>query len=334
MMRKRVQNMAFTGLRLSGVGKKYGSRTVLQDIGFELENGSIMQVKGRNGSGKSTLLQIAAGVSSPTAGERVISTVPEKRIITGYAPERFPRLRFSPEEYLLLMGRMRGMDAGLLKERIHQLAERLALPLKKKRVDILSKGTAQKVNLVQAFLQPPDLLVLDEPFSGLDTGAQETLIRLMDECRELGAIILLTCHEETGAEGLVDRILLLQEGMIVADRTSGADADDGINAMPGLKASGTGSDKTVTSIASDPIEEAGRMVVRFRKKAGPGNETDFDWPAERSGIYSVSQDGETVTVLVSRASCDSAIAAILRHGGSVLQVIQAAESERSEKPPL
>ncbi|OIV38058.1 hypothetical protein BIV57_07790 [Mangrovactinospora gilvigrisea] len=180
-------------VRARGVAKQYGrrARPVLYGIDLEVAAGEVVAVRGANGSGKSTLLRILAGLTRPTAG-----TVDGRPRPVGWVPERFPPSeRLSAAAYLVHQGRIRGLRADAARERAARLLERLALaggagtPMAR-----LSKGNAQKVALAQAVLTPPALLVLDEPWSGLDAPARGVLAELIAETAGSGGAVVLTDH--------------------------------------------------------------------------------------------------------------------------------------------
>ncbi len=153
-----------------------------------------MAIAGANGSGKSTLLRLLAGLSRPTRG--IASGQPE---VIGYVPDRFPtNERLSAMEYLTHLGRIRDLRTRVAAARADQLLDRLALvggkhsPLR-----TLSKGNVQKVALAQALLVAPQLLVLDEPWSGLDASAHRTLAAIIAEVAGCGGVVVFTDHHET-----------------------------------------------------------------------------------------------------------------------------------------
>ncbi|UOX87170.1 ATP-binding cassette domain-containing protein [Amycolatopsis sp. FBCC-B4732] len=200
-------------IRLEGVGKRYGRGDfVLRDVDLTVESGHVVGVLGSNGSGKSTLLRIMAGVSHPTTG----SLTGTPRI--GYLPDRFPAgQRMGARAYLRHMARIHGLtDLSM----IDPLLERLALvggptaPLR-----TLSKGNAQKVGLAQAVMVRPDLLVLDEPWSGLDVGTHAILGELVAETRARGASVVFTDHRPQVVHDHADVVHLIDEGRLTAEST-------------------------------------------------------------------------------------------------------------------
>jgi ABC-2 type transport system ATP-binding protein len=179
---------------------------VLREVDLELASGTVTEVVGGNGSGKSTLLRIVAGLTRPTGG-----AVRARPAAVAYAPERLPTgLRMSALEYVGHMARLRGLDAGAYAT----LLDRLALaPGAGVPIRTLSKGNSQKVALAQALAPPAELVLLDEPASGLDAAARATLCELVAERRAAGAAVLVTTH--LPLDGLVvDRTFELDGGAL------------------------------------------------------------------------------------------------------------------------
>lgn len=174
----------------SGVAKRHGRRAVLHGVDLVVHPGEVVGVLGANGSGKSTLLRILAGVSRPSAG--AVRTVPR----VGHVPDRFPaQQRMSARAYLRHLGRISGLTRTDADDRAARWLARLALaggPDTSLRD--LSKGNAQKVALAQALLAEPELLVLDEPWSGLDAETRPVLSEVIAEVAADGAAVVFTDH--------------------------------------------------------------------------------------------------------------------------------------------
>ncbi len=197
-------------LHLSGATKLYNGHPVLDDISMTIDAGTATALIGRNGSGKSTLLAILAGLLKLSSGS-LLPAKPKLRI--SYAPEAFPGLKMSAEEYLYNMGRISGMTAELLQNKIVQLLEAFQLtPFRKQAMTGYSKGMLQKVNLIQSLLGEPELLLLDEPLSGLDLPAQHTLIELLKEMKHSGTALVFSVHEPLCVEALDAGVHVLQAG--------------------------------------------------------------------------------------------------------------------------
>ncbi len=194
----------------SGLSKRYSRRQpwVLDHLDLHFEPGTLTVVVGANGCGKSTLLRVLAGVSRPTEGQ--ITQRPRQ---VGYVPERLPaRLQMTGREYLAHMGRLRRLDSSYTGLRSEELAARLSLnPGLDVPVRSLSKGNSQKVVLAQAFLAPVGLLLLDEPWSGLDASASEGLREEVSSARKEGTAVVATSHRADAIPG-PDLCLLLSGG--------------------------------------------------------------------------------------------------------------------------
>ncbi|RSM66318.1 ABC transporter ATP-binding protein [Amycolatopsis sp. WAC 01376] len=205
-------------IRLERVGKRYGrGEPVLVDVDLDVPAGHVVGVLGSNGSGKSTLLRILAALSRQTSG----AVVGGPRV--GYLPDRFPAgQRMSARAYLRHMARIDGLvDLSA----IDPLLDRLALvggpdaPLR-----TLSKGNAQKVGLAQAVLSEPELLILDEPWSGLDVEAHAVLGEIVAETKERGASVVFTDHRAAVVHAHADDVYRMDAGLLTRVETRAENA--------------------------------------------------------------------------------------------------------------
>ena len=176
-------------VRFEQVWFRYARRAgwTLQAVDATVRAGETVVVLGRNGAGKSTLLQLAAGVLSPSRG-----AVRKRPPVLGWVPERFPADQpFTARQYLSRMAAVRGADPS----QVGSWAERLLFTehLDTRLAD-LSKGTAQKVGLTQALLLPPGLLILDEPWEGLDAVARALIPEIVAEVTTAGGAVLVSDH--------------------------------------------------------------------------------------------------------------------------------------------
>ncbi len=179
-------------MKLTSVGKRYGRGPWLfTEVTLDLEPGRVTAVSGSNGSGKSTLLDLVAGLSRPSTG--TISGRPRR---IGYVPERFPaQQRMSAMAYLTHMGRIRGLSTAAARSSGHALLERFSFTGGlHTALRTLSKGNAQKVVLAQALLGAPELLILDEPWTGLDEIGHDVLSGVVRQSASEGAIVVLSRH--------------------------------------------------------------------------------------------------------------------------------------------
>ncbi|MEU4158740.1 ATP-binding cassette domain-containing protein [Actinoplanes sp. NPDC026670] len=176
-------------MRFDDVWFRYARRApwTLHEVGATIDPGRTIVVLGRNGAGKSTLLQLAAGVLRPTRG-----VVRDRPAVVGWVPERFPATQpFTTFGYLSAMAEIRGLPSATADPWI----ERLGLtPHADTPLAELSKGTAQKVGLAQALLTPPGLLVLDEPWEGLDAPSRELIPQIVAEVTAAGGTVLVSDH--------------------------------------------------------------------------------------------------------------------------------------------
>ncbi|MGB2983074.1 MAG: ATP-binding cassette domain-containing protein [Candidatus Bipolaricaulia bacterium] len=206
-----------TVLEVERINKRFESVQAVDEVSFSVDRGEILGFLGPNGAGKTTAIRMILGIFHPDAGEirsslDRSSRVPKGR--TGYLPEE--RGLYSDAKVLDLLayfGELKGLARGDSRERAKRWLERFdLLDWAGKKVEKLSKGMQQKVQFIAAVLHRPDLVVLDEPFSGLDPVNQDLLKRIIVELREEGAAILLSSHQMNRVEELCDRIFLIHHG--------------------------------------------------------------------------------------------------------------------------
>jgi ABC-2 type transport system ATP-binding protein len=216
-------------LELKGVNFSYGEHKVLDGMDLVIPRGAFVSLLGPNGAGKTTALRIAAGLAEPAAGEvRVCghsrrSDGQQARTRMSYVPDEptlYPVL--SALEFLEFVGALREMDADETRSRSLALLERVGLAsVSGQRIGTYSRGMRQKLALAGALLHQPELLVLDEPFTGLDPisakQVRDVLLALVSD----GMSVLLSTHQLQMAERLSDRIMVLARGRIVAEGTAG-----------------------------------------------------------------------------------------------------------------
>lgn len=206
--------------------KRYGSRTAVSDVSFEVSFGEVLGLLGPNGSGKSTVLRIITGYLAPTSGSAqvagfdVVAQSRDARNCVGYVPEDvplYPHMRVT--EFLTFMGRMRGLSGRELALAMDAACDQLNLhPVRALPIAKLSRGFRQRVAIAQALLHRPKLLVLDEPTNGLDP---RQIIELRNLVRELAdyCAVLVTSHVLAEIERVAHRAAILMDGHLLRVHT-------------------------------------------------------------------------------------------------------------------
>jgi ABC-2 type transport system ATP-binding protein len=215
-----------TMLRARGLTKRYGGFLALNGVSFEVHPGEIVGYLGPNGSGKSTTVNLVVGLLEPSAGSLsldgiALTTDPEsyKRRI-GYVPEEpFLYAHLTAGEYLRLVGGLRGLPTAPLGAKVDHLLHLLQLHESRySTMAAFSKGMRQRVLLAAALLHNPPLLVLDEPFSGLDVNAGLLFRALLGVLASQGRMVLFSTHRFDMVERLCSRVVILSSGSIVCER--------------------------------------------------------------------------------------------------------------------
>ena len=214
--------MTEPAVRLSGVTKSFGAHTAVSDLDLEIPRGAILGLLGPNGSGKTTTIRMIMAILLPDRGTvELLGGFPDfaRRSRVGYLPEeRGVYEKMKVIEQLIFLGELRGMARQIARTRAMEWLERLRLEeWAAKKVQQLSKGMQQKVQFIGTVLHAPDLLILDEPFSGLDPINQDVLESIVLEQRELGTTILFSTHLMEQAERLCERVCLISKSRKVLD---------------------------------------------------------------------------------------------------------------------
>ena len=207
-------------IQVTGISKYYGEQLALDDITFKVKKGEIAGFLGPNGAGKSTLMKILTTYSKAHAGEAQVNGYDvrsEERKVQqsiGYLPEHNPLyLDLYVKEYLAFNAEVYGVD----KARIDTVVEETGLgPEAHKKIGQLSKGYRQRVGLAAAILHDPEVLILDEPTTGLDPNQLQEIRRLIRKLARTKTI-LLSSHIMKEVEALCDRVLIINKGKLVAD---------------------------------------------------------------------------------------------------------------------
>jgi len=211
-------------LEFDSLYKSYGDNRVLQGVSFTVAPGQMFGFCGSNGAGKTTTMRIAMGLARADAGAvrwrgRPVDEAVRRRI--GYMPEErglYPKMKVV--EQLGYFARLHGMDAGPAAKAAEHWAERMGLAERRgDRVEKLSLGNQQRVQLAAALVSDPEVLILDEPFSGLDpVGVDSLAAALLEQCRR-GVPVVFSSHQLDLVERLCDAVGILARGTIVASGT-------------------------------------------------------------------------------------------------------------------
>ncbi len=202
---------------VSGVWKRFGSVDVVRDLSFEVRSGELLGFLGPNGAGKTTTMRMILDIIRPDRGSIEVfggRPGPEHQSRVGYLPEDRGLYRDVPViDTLTYFGALRGMSTSESRARARQLLEEVGLgdALKKKAAE-LSRGMHQKAQLIATIMNEPDLLIVDEPFQGLDPVNAEMLKGVLIAQRDRGAAVVMSTHDMGDAQTLCDRILLIDEG--------------------------------------------------------------------------------------------------------------------------
>jgi len=212
-------------LELRHVTKRYPGVRAVDDVSFTARAGEVTGYLGPNGSGKSTTMKMITGLIEPTEGEILFRGTPVSRDpiqykqLLGYVPEEphlYPHL--TGEEYLEMVGQLRGLPEGPLAEKIGGFLKLLGLESDRHvAISSYSKGMRQKILLAAALLHNPELVLLDEPFSGLDVNSALVLRELIAELAVRGKVVLFSSHELETVERVSQRVVILHKGRVVAN---------------------------------------------------------------------------------------------------------------------
>lgn len=199
--------------------KSFGEKQVLKDVSFSTESGKAFGLLGRNGAGKTTTIRIIMDVFPADSGNVLLNGEPmvREKVNVGYLPEErglYPKVNIL--EQLVYLGRLRGMTAHDAKENSMKWLRRLSMDeYANKKLDTLSKGNQQKIQLTAALVSDPDFVILDEPFSGLDPVNAMLLKDVVRELIDSGKIVLFSSHQMNYVEEFCDSIAILHHGEIV-----------------------------------------------------------------------------------------------------------------------
>ena len=207
-------------VELSLIAKSFGPVKAVDDVSFGLEKGEFFGLLGPNGAGKTTSLRVMLDIFKPDSGSVTIlggAMTEAKKNLIGYMPEERGLYQDIPlERCLVYLGSLKGLSPAEVKRRSGNYLERFDLAAyKNKKVKELSKGMQQKAQVIATLLHQPELLIVDEPFSGLDPVNTQMVMDLLREQHAHGVTIILCSHQMHQVEELCDRIVLIDHGRVM-----------------------------------------------------------------------------------------------------------------------
>ena len=252
-------------LAIERLTKRYGALTAILDLSFEARPGEVLGLLGPNGSGKSTTVKILTGLLQPTSGEvkldgrDALSDLPAYKAIIGYVPEE-PHLYsyLTGPEYLQLIGRLRGLPERTLAGKIDRFLQLLGIyDDRYQTLASYSKGMRQKILIAAAVLHDPRVVILDEPFSGLDVTSARVLKAFVRALADNGRIVVFSSHVLEVVEQVCSRVVILKDGRLVGhDSVSNLRAT---LALPSLDA------VFAALVAEERVDERTRGLVEAMK---------------------------------------------------------------------
>ncbi|MCB7137015.1 ABC transporter ATP-binding protein [Cellulosimicrobium marinum] len=309
-------------LEIDGLTKSYGDVRALRGTSFDVRAGEIFGFVGSNGAGKTTTMRIVLGVLAADAGEvrwdgRPLDHDARRRI--GYMPEErglYPRMRVGDQ--LTYLARLHGLDAAAAREATARWTRTLGVDARvADEVQKLSLGNQQRVQLAAALTHDPDLLVLDEPFSGLDPVAVDVMSGVLRDRADAGVPVVFSSHQLDLVERLCDRVGIIKDGAMVEvgtiDELRSTDTErwvvDGppgaswIGAVPDARAVVLEGSRTVVELTPDAAHDGSpgreQAVLRAALAAGPVREFARQRPSltelYRDVVSSPADDAQTTT---------------------------------------
>ena len=298
-------------LEIDALTKSYGTLRALDNLSFEVGSGEIFGFVGSNGAGKSTTMRIALGVLSADAGEVRWDGRPldfEARRRVGYMPEErglYPKMKVGDQ--LVYLARLHGLTTGDAKASMERWTEILGVAARRgDDVQKLSLGNQQRVQLAAALVHDPEILILDEPFSGLDPVAVDVMSEVLRERADAGAPVIFSSHQLELVERLCDRVGIIKAGSMVATgsvaelRSSSAprwlvDAPGAppgwTDGLPGVTTVSTDGTRTVVEVTAMP--DAEQAVLRAALATGSVREFAQQRPSLTDLFrHVVSQDSD------------------------------------------
>ncbi|MDF2498397.1 MAG: drug resistance ATP-binding protein, partial [Arthrobacter koreensis] len=211
-------------LQVRNLTRRFGDKTAVDSVTFDIPSGQMTGFVGANGAGKTTTMRMIMGVLSTTSGEILLDGAPldaEARSSFGYMPEErglYPKQPILDQ--LVYLGQLHRMSSTDARKGATELLERFGLGGRTKdKLESLSLGNQQRVQIAASLLHKPSVLILDEPFSGLDPVAVDSMVELLRERTSAGVPVLFSSHQLDLVDRLCDNMVVLQQGKVIASGT-------------------------------------------------------------------------------------------------------------------
>ena len=206
-----------TAVSVQNLYKSYNGETAVKDVTFSVDPGEVLGLIGPNGAGKSSTVKIILDFMKPDSGKVEIFDQPLNEAIKdqiGYLPEEKGLYKnLTAIDCILYLASLKGMDKAKARKRADKLLEHTGmLDAKKKKIKHMSKGMGQMIQFIVTIIHEPDLLIMDEPFSGLDPVNTELMKNMVSKLRDEGKAIILSTHQMNQVEELCDRVLMINHG--------------------------------------------------------------------------------------------------------------------------
>jgi ABC-2 type transport system ATP-binding protein len=210
-----------TAIRIENLTKVFNGTPALDHVSFQIPTGTLFGLLGPNGAGKTTLMRILVGILAPDEGRFTLPSHPTRRLKEriGYLPEeRGLYLKMKVKDLLEYTTSIKGISIWESKKRVGDGLARFGIEsYREKRVEELSKGNQQRVQLLTTLLHEPDILILDEPFTGLDPVGVNTMQSILFEEARRGATVMISTHRMEQAEQLCENLALIHKGRVIRD---------------------------------------------------------------------------------------------------------------------
>lgn len=265
-------------LKIENLSKSYGDFKALNQISFEAEKGKILGILGRNGAGKTTTIKSIMGIVEPEEGTITFDgeNIRKTKHSIGYLPEeRGLYVNARVKDQLLYFAMLNGVEKKTALEEIKKFLQEFKIPeYLNKKVKTLSKGNKQKIQLISAILHKPEIVILDEPFSGLDPVNIELFKSTVLKLKQNGTTILFSSHRMEDVEELCDRIVMLNKGNIVEN-----------DSVTGLIEKYSADNEISILAGGDITELINKHQFKLKQREGMRFEVQFDDKKKLQRLY-------------------------------------------------